>query len=264
MGHVWSDANKFAKWLEVELAATETLAEAALVPKDAAAAIRTRAKIDVARINELESRVKHDVIAFTMAVGESIGDPAAARWLHYGMTSNDVVDTAQALQVRDASKLIERELVTFGEILDLRAHEFRHTPQIGRTHGVHAEPITFGLKIANWFAENQRNIARFREAAGQMAVGKISGAVGNASHLGPETEERICKRLGLKVAPVASQVIQRDRHAHYVSTLALIAATLEKIAIEIRHLQRTEVREAEEPFGEEQRGSSAMRSEERR
>ncbi|HYL84467.1 MAG TPA: adenylosuccinate lyase [Candidatus Angelobacter sp.] len=258
MGHVWSDANKFTKWLEVELAATETLAEAGEVPKDAAAAIRTRAKIDVARIQELEARVKHDVIAFTMAVGESIGDPAAARWLHYGMTSNDVVDTAQALQVHDASRLIERDLVMFGEILDLRAHEFRHTPQIGRTHGIHAEPITFGLKIANWFAENQRNIGRFREAAAQMAVGKISGAVGNASHLGPEMEERICKRLGLAVAPVASQVIQRDRHAQYVSALALIAATLEKIALEIRHLQRTEVREAEEPFSEGQRGSSAM------
>jgi adenylosuccinate lyase len=193
-----------------------------------------------------------------MAVGESIGDPAAARWLHYGMTSNDVVDTAQALQVRDASKLIERNLVLFGEVLDLRAHEFRYTPQIGRTHGVHAEPITFGLKIANWFAENQRNIMRFRDAAAEMAVGKISGAVGNASHLGPEMEERICKKLGLRVAPVTSQVIQRDRHAHYLSVLALIAATLEKIALEIRHLQRTEVREAEEPFSGEQRGSSAM------
>ena len=258
MGHVWSDANKYAKWLEVELAATDTLAEAGLVPKEAANAIRTRAKIDVAQVHHIEDRVKHDVIAFTMAVGESIGDPGAARWLHYGLTSNDVVDTAQALQICDASKLIERELVTFGEILDLRAHEFRHTPQIGRTHGIHAEPITFGLKIANWFAENQRNIGRFREAAAQMAVGKISGAVGNASHLGPEMEERICKRLGLNVAPVASQVIQRDRHAQYLSALALIAATLEKIALEIRHLQRTEVREAEEPFSGEQRGSSAM------
>jgi adenylosuccinate lyase len=258
IGQVWSDANKFAKWLEVELAATETLAEAGQVPKDAAAAIRTRAKIDVAQIHQLEARVKHDVIAFTMAVGESIGDPAAARWLHYGLTSNDVVDTAQALQVRDASRLIERALVMFGEILDLRAHEFRHTPQIGRTHGIHAEPITFGLKIANWFSENQRNIARFHDAAAQMAVGKISGAVGNASHLGPEMEERICKRLGLGVAAVASQVIQRDRHAQYLSALALIAATLEKIALEIRHLQRTEVREAEEPFSGEQRGSSAM------
>jgi adenylosuccinate lyase len=258
MGHVWSDVNKFAKWLEVELAATEALAEAGQVPKDAAAAIRARGKVDVARIHELESKVKHDVIAFTMAVGESIGDPAAARWLHYGMTSNDVVDTAQALQIRDASRLIERDLVMLGEILDVRAHEFRHTPQIGRTHGIHAEPITFGLKVANWFAENQRNIARFRDAAAQMAVGKISGAVGNDSHLGPEMEERICKRLGLSVAPVSSQVIQRDRHAQYLSVLALIAATLEKIALEIRHLQRTEVREAEEPFGGEQRGSSAM------
>jgi adenylosuccinate lyase len=258
MGRVWNDANKYAKWLEVELSATETLAEAGLVPKDAAVALRTRAKADAARINEIESRVKHDVIAFTMAVGETVGDPAAARWLHYGMTSNDVVDTAQALLIREASHLIERDLIIFGEILDLRAHQFRSAPQIGRTHGIHAEPITFGLKIANWFAENQRNIKRFRDAAAQMAVGKISGAVGNASHLGPEMEARICKRLGLAVAPVASQVIQRDRHAQYVSSLALIAATLEKIALEIRHLQRTEVREVEEPFGGEQRGSSAM------
>jgi adenylosuccinate lyase len=258
MGRVWSDANKYSKWLEVELAATETLAEAGQVPAEAAVAIRAKAKVDAARINELEAKVKHDVIAFTMNVGESVGDPAAARWLHYGMTSNDVVDTAQALLVRDASRLIEAALVKFSDVLARRAQEFRHTPQIGRTHGVHAEPITFGLKVANWYAENQRNIERFADAASQMRIGKISGAVGNASHLGPEIEERICQRLGLDVAPVASQVIQRDRHAHYLSTLALIAATLEKIAIEIRHLQRTEVREAEEPFGGEQRGSSAM------
>jgi adenylosuccinate lyase len=258
MGHVWSDANRYQKWLDVELAAADTLAEAGFVPKDATAILHSRAKVDADRINELETRVKHDVIAFTMAVGESIGDPDAARWLHYGMTSNDVVDTAQALLVRDASHIIERDLVIFGEILDLRAHEFRHTPQIGRTHGIHAEPITFGLKIANWFAENQRNIARFREAARNMEFGKISGAVGNASHLGPEIEERICQKLGLQVTPVATQVIQRDRHAQYVSVLALIAASLEKIALEIRHLQRTEVREAEEHFGNEQRGSSAM------
>jgi adenylosuccinate lyase len=258
MGRVWSDANKFAKWLEVELAATDTLAEAGQVPKEAASTIRSRAKVDAARVLELEARVKHDVIAFTMAVGESIGDPDAARWLHYGMTSNDVVDTAQALLVRDASRLIDSALVKFGDVLAKRAQEFRLTPQIGRTHGIHAEPITFGLKIANWFAENERNQERFRDAAAQMAVGKISGAVGNASHLGPEMEERICQRLGLNVAPVASQVIQRDRHAHYLSALALIAATLEKIALEIRHLQRTEVREVEEPFSGEQRGSSAM------
>jgi adenylosuccinate lyase len=258
MGRVWSDANKYAKWLDVELAATETLAEAGVVPKDVAAKLRANAKADATRINDIESRVKHDVIAFTMAVGESVGDPLAARWLHYGLTSNDVVDTAQALQIRDAAQIIERDLVIFGEVLDLRAHEFRQTPQIGRTHGIHAEPITFGLKIANWFAENQRNIGRLRDAAAQMAIGKISGAVGNASHLGPDIEARICQRLGLNVAPVASQVIQRDRHAQFVSTLALIAATLEKISTEIRHLQRTEVREVEEPFGGEQRGSSAM------
>jgi len=258
MGRVWSDANKYSKWLEVELAATETLADAGQIPAEAAAIIRSKAKVDAARINELEAKVKHDVIAFTMNVGESIGDPAAARWLHYGMTSNDVVDTAQALLVRDASRLIEAALAKFSDALACRAQEFRHTPQIGRTHGVHAEPITFGLKVANWYAENQRNIERFADAAAQMRIGKISGAVGNASHLGPDIEARICRRLGLNVAPVASQVIQRDRHAHYLSTLALIAATLEKIAIEIRHLQRTEVREAEEPFGGEQRGSSAM------
>jgi adenylosuccinate lyase len=258
MGRVWSESNRYQKWLEVELAAAETLAEAGLVPKEAAALMRSRAKVDVARINELEERVKHDVIAFTMAVGESIKSPSAARWLHYGMTSNDVVDTAQAMLLRDASHIIERDLVLFGEVLDVRAHEFQHTPQIGRTHGIHAEPITFGLKIANWFAENQRNIARFREATQDVSFGKISGAVGNAAHLGPEIEEKICKRLGLAVTPVASQVIQRDRHAHYLSVLALIAATLEKIALEIRHLQRTEVREAEEHFSGEQRGSSAM------
>ena len=258
MSRVWSDANRFQRWLDVELAAAETLAEAGQIPQEAVSIMRSRAKIDVARINQLESHVKHDVIAFTMAIGESIGDPNAARWLHYGMTSNDVVDTAQALLLRDASHVIERDLILFGEVLDLRAHEFQHTPQIGRTHGVHAEPITFGLKIANWFAENQRNIARFREAAHGVAFGKISGAVGNAAHLGPEIEEKICKRLGLGVTPVASQVIQRDRHAHYLSALALIAATLEKIALEIRHLQRTEVREAEEHFSGEQRGSSAM------
>src|SRR5260370_21295519 len=201
MGHVWSDANKFAKWLEVELAATDALAEAGEVPKEAAATIRAHAKIDVAHIHELESRVKHDVIAFTMAVGESIDDLAAARWLHYGMTSNDVVDTAQALQVRDASKIIERALVMFGEILDLRAHEFRHTPQIGRTHSIHAEPITFGLKIANWFAENQRNIARFRDAAAQMAVGKISVPVGTPSHLATAMKDPTSNPLHLTAPP---------------------------------------------------------------
>jgi adenylosuccinate lyase len=261
MGRIWSEEGKFRRWLDVEVAATETLAERGVVPAAAAATIREKARIDatvVRRIAEIEARVRHDVIAFTIAVGETIGDPDAARWLHYGLTSNDIVDTAQALQLREASRLIEHGLIRFGEVLERRAKEFQHTPQIGRTHGVHAEPITFGLKVANWYAENRRNLERFGQAARQMAVGKISGAVGNASHLGPEVEAAICERLGLDVAPVASQVIQRDRHAQYLSTLAIATATLEKIALEIRHLQRTEVREAEEPFGGEQRGSSAM------
>jgi adenylosuccinate lyase len=258
MGQVWSEQNKFQKWLEVELAATEVLAEAGIVPHDAAAKLRERARVDVALINEVESKVRHDVIAFTIVVQESVGDPEAARWLHYGLTSNDVVDTAQALQVREASALIEKALARFGEVLEKRAWEFKDTPEIGRTHGIHAEPITFGLKVANWYAENRRDAARFEIAAREMAVGKISGAVGTCTHLGPEIEQRICERLGLATVPISSQVIERDRHAQYLTTLAIIAATLERIAQEIRHLQRTEVREVEEPFGGEQRGSSAM------
>ncbi|MGB6875720.1 MAG: adenylosuccinate lyase, partial [Candidatus Acidiferrales bacterium] len=258
MRRIWSDENRFQKWLDVELAAADVLAEAGVVPREAAARLRERSRIDVAHILEIESRVRHDVIAFTVAVGETVGDPEAARWLHYGLTSNDVVDTAQALLVREASEHIAAGLDRFAEILERRAWEFKDTPQIGRTHGVHAEPITFGLKIANWFDENRRDIARFRDAAKEMAVGKIAGAVGTCAHLGPETEQKICQRLGLTVAPISSQVIERDRHAHYLSSLAIIAASLERIALEIRHLQRTEVREAEEPFGGGQRGSSAM------
>src|SRR5579863_3168813 len=258
MGAIWTDQGRLERWLEVELAATDVLAENCVVPREAAARIRERARVDAARVLEIEARVRHDVIAFTMAVGEAIGDPEAARWLHYGLTSNDVVDTAQALQVREASRLIDAGLKRLGEVLEKRAHEFQHTPQIGRTHGIHAEPITFGLKVANWFAENRRNQERLCRAARQMAVGKISGAVGNAAHLGVEVEEAICRRLGLEPAQVASQVIQRDRHAEFLSALAIIAATLEKMAVEIRHLQRTEVREAEEPFAAAQKGSSAM------
>ena len=258
MGRVWSDENRFQKWLDVELAAAETLAEAGAIPHEAASKLRARARIDVPRINEIEARVRHDVIAFTVSVQETVGDPEAARWLHYGLTSNDVVDTAQALLVRDASRLIEQGIDKLGQVLEKRAWEFKDIPEIGRTHGIHAEPITFGLKIANWYAENRRDAERFRMAAQQMQVGKISGAVGNCTHLGPEIEEKICKRLGLATAPITSQVIERDRHAQYVGTLAIIAASLERIAQEIRHLQRTEVREVEEPFGGEQRGSSAM------
>ena len=258
MGRIWSEENKFQKWLDVELAATETLAEAGMVPPEAAKKLRERARVDAARINEIEAKVRHDVIAFTVAVQETVGDTESARWLHYGLTSNDVVDTAQALLVREASHLIEKKIEALGEVLERRAWEFKDTPEIGRTHGIHAEPITFGLKIANWYAENRRDLARFQVAAQQMAVGKISGAVGTCTHLGPEIEEKICHRLGLATAPITSQVIERDRHAQYLATLAIVAASLERICTEIRHLQRTEVREVEEPFGGEQRGSSAM------
>ena len=256
MGRIWSEQNKFQTWLDVEVAATETLAEAGIVPQEAAKAIRGKGGFDLARINQIEAEVKHDVIAFTTAVAEKVGPES--RWLHYGLTSNDVVDTAQALLVKQASAIIGEDLQKLRDVLKRRAWEFKDVPMIGRTHGIHAEPITFGLKLANWYSELQRNIERFEMAAEQMRVGKLSGAVGNAAHLEPEYEEAICKRLGLDVAAVSSQVIQRDRHAFYVATLAVIASTLDKIATEIRHLQRTEVREAEEPFATAQKGSSAM------
>src|SRR6516165_7696923 len=256
MGHIWSDQNKFRTWLEVAIAATETLAEAGLVPQSAAIAIREKGDFDLDRINAIEAEVKHDVIAFTTAVAEKVGPES--RWLHYGLTSNDVVDTAQALLVAQASAIIREDLWKLRDVLKRRAWEFKDTPMIGRTHGVHAEPITFGLKLANWYSEVLRNIDRFELAAEQMRVGKLSGAVGNGAHLDPEYEERICQRLRLNVAAVSSQVIQRDRHAFYVATLAVIASTLDNIATEIRHLQRTEVREAEEFFSEKQKGSSAM------
>lgn len=256
MGRIWSDENKFRCWLRVEIAASQTLAEAGLVPKEAARAIATRGDFDLKRIQEIEAEVKHDVIAFTTAVAEKVGPEA--RWLHYGLTSNDVVDTAQALQVKEASQIILKDLAALQEALRRRAMEFRHTPMIGRTHGIHAEPTTFGLKLANWYAEVVRHTRRFERAAEEMRVGKLSGAVGTFAHLEPEFEEKICRLLELEPAPISSQVIQRDRHAYYVSVLAVITATLDKIATEIRHLQRTEVREAEEFFSEKQKGSSAM------
>ena len=261
MGHIWSEENKYRQWLEVELAAAEALAVTGQVPTDAAALLRRHAAFSVARIQEIENVVRHDVIAFTTAVSESMaaaGAAGASRWLHYGLTSNDVVDTAQALMVKQASAIIVAQLKCLMEALRTRAFEFKHTVQIGRTHGIHAEPITFGLKLALWYDEAARNLRRFEAAAEEMRVGKVSGAVGTFGHIGPEAEERICGRLGLAPAAIASQVIARDRHAHYVSALALIAALTEKIALEVRHLQRTEVREAEEPFAAGQKGSSAM------
>jgi adenylosuccinate lyase len=256
MGRIWSEENRFRAWLKVEIAATETLAQAGVVPQAAAKAIRERADFKVPRINEIEAEVRHDVIAFTTAVAEFVGPES--RWFHYGLTSNDVVDTAQALLIGEASAIIAADLRQLENVLEKRAWEFKDTPMIGRTHGIHAEPITFGFKLANWYAEVQRNSERFDRAAEEMRVGKFSGAVGTFAHLSPELEEKMCARLGLRTATGSSQVIQRDRHATYLATLAVVACTLDKIATEIRHLQRTEVREAEEFFSEKQKGSSAM------
>jgi adenylosuccinate lyase len=256
MERIWSEENRFRTWLKVEIAATETLAGAKIVPKQAAKAIRELANFRLDRIRQIEAEVRHDVIAFTTAVAEFVGPES--RWFHYGLTSNDVVDTAQALLILEASGIIAADLRQLAEVLERRAWEFKDTPMIGRTHGIHAEPITFGFKLANWYSETQRNIERFDRAAEDMRVGKFSGAVGTFAHLSPDLEEKICARLGLKAAAISSQVIQRDRHANYLSTLAVIACTLDKMATEIRHLQRTEVREAEEYFSEKQKGSSAM------
>jgi adenylosuccinate lyase len=261
MGAVWSDQNKFQQWLEVELAATETLAELGVVPTADALLLRRHAGFDVERIFQIEARTRHDVIAFTTAVAESMaaaGHPEASRWFHYGLTSNDVVDTAQALQLRQAARILMTNLKTLREVLKRRAFEFKDAVQVGRTHGVHAEPITFGLKLAIWHEEAGRNLQRIEAAAEDLRVGKISGAVGTFAHIGPEVEAKICDRLGLKPAPVTSQVIQRDRHAFFVAALATLTAGFEKIALEVRHLQRTEVREASEYFAKGQKGSSAM------
>jgi adenylosuccinate lyase len=261
MGRIWTEEKKYRCWLEVESAASTVLAADGVIPTAAAEAIATKASFSVARIQEIEAEVKHDVIAFTTAVAETLkaqGLDAESRWLHYGLTSNDIVDTAQALQIKEASVLIRAGLLNFLDVLKRRAIEFKHTPTIGRTHGIHAEPTTFGLKLLNWYAEMERNLTRFDAATEDLRVGKLSGAVGTFGHLKPEHEERICARLGLKPAPVATQVIQRDRHAAYISTLAIVGSTLDKIAVEVRHLQRTEVREAQEFFSEKQKGSSAM------
>jgi adenylosuccinate lyase len=261
MGAIWSDENKYRQWLEVELAASEALAELGVVPAADAALLRQHAAAPAARVHEIEAKVRHDVIAFTTAVAESMkeaGHADASRWFHYGMTSNDVVDTAQALQIRQAAALIRKGLSDLAAALKRRAFEFRDAVQIGRTHGIQAEPVTFGWKLALYYDEARRNLERLDQAAAHLRCGKISGAVGVFAHIGPEGEQRICRKLGLEPVAIASQVISRDRHAAFVSALALICALLEKIALEVRHLQRTEVREAEEPFASGQKGSSAM------
>ena len=256
MGNIWSEQRRYETWLEVELAAADTMAEAGIVPEDAARELRAKAAFDVARIEEIEQTTQHDVIAFTTAVAEHVGP--AARWLHFGLTSSDVVDTAQALQMRQACDLVVKNIATAMEAVRGRAEEHRRTPMIGRTHGVHAEPMTFGVKLALWYAELQRDLDRVLRARDTVAVGKISGAVGTFAHLDPSVEARVCERLGLQPAPVSSQVIQRDRHAELLCALAITAASLEKFALEIRGLQKTEIGEVEEPFGKGQKGSSAM------
>jgi len=256
MGNIWTDENKFRKWLEVEIAVCEVHAEMGTIPLEAVEIINKKARFEVERIQEIEKTVRHDVIAFLTCLAEHIGPEA--RFVHYGLTSSDVVDTANALLLRDAALLIISKLEHFSSVLRRRAFEFKDTPMIGRTHGMHAEPTTFGLKLALWYADAQRNLRRMRQALETVSYGKISGAVGTFAHLDPGIEERVCARLGLKPAPISSQIIQRDRYAECLAALAIIASCVEKIALEIRHLQRTEVREAQEFFGGGQKGSSSM------
>ncbi|HEX6976709.1 MAG TPA: adenylosuccinate lyase [Vicinamibacterales bacterium] len=256
MGSIWSEQRRYETWLEVELAATDAMAEAGIVPPEAARDLRAKGAFDIARIEEIEQTTQHDVIAFTTAVAEKVGP--SARWLHFGLTSSDVVDTAQAIQMREATDLIVKLIAGLMDAVRARAVEHKQTPMIGRTHGVHAEPMTFGLKLALWYAELQRDLDRMLRARDAIAVGKISGAVGTFAHLDPSIEESVCARLGLQAAPVSSQVIQRDRHAELMAALAITAASLEKFALEIRGLQKTEIGEVEEPFAKGQKGSSAM------
>ena len=256
MGRIWSEENGFQKWLEVEILAAEGMARLGKVPKAAIARIKRKARFNVTRIREIEREVKHEIIAFLSSVAESIGDDA--RYLHVGMTSSDVMDTALALQFKEASVLLVQDIKDLMKVLRRQAAKYKWTVMIGRTHGVHAEPITFGLKLALWYQEMARNLARLEKAVDDICVGQISGAVGTFAQISPKVEAYVCRRAGLKSAPVSSQIVQRDRHAYYFATLAIIACSLEKFAVEIRHLQRTEVQEAEEPFTVGQKGSSAM------
>ncbi|MPZ18241.1 MAG: adenylosuccinate lyase [Luteitalea sp.] len=256
MGRLWSDQRRFETWLRVETAAAEAMADAGIVPAEAARDIRERGAFDIARIDAIEQTTQHDVIAFTTAVAERVGP--SARWLHFGLTSSDVVDTALAVQMRDACNLLLENIDALAAAIRSRADEHRRTPMIGRTHGVHAEPMTFGLKLALWYAELQRDRTRLVRARETVSVGKVSGAVGTFAHLPPSIEADVCRKLGLAAAPVSSQIVQRDRHAELLAALAITAASLEKFALEIRGLQKTEIGEVEEPFARGQKGSSAM------
>ena len=256
MGALWTDEALFSSWMEVEVAAAEAMAAEGIVPETAAARIRERAGFDLERIREIEAVVHHDVVAFTQAMAERVGEEG--RYLHYGLTSSDVVDTALAVRLTRAADLVLRRVEGLREVLLRRAEEHRRTVMVGRTHGVHAEPMTFGMKMLLWWAEMGRNRRRLRAARSAVAVGKLSGAVGTFAHLPPSVEARVCAALGLAPAPISTQVVQRDRHAELAAALAITAGTLEKIATEVRNLQRTEIREVEEPFGRGQKGSSAM------
>ena len=256
MSSIWEPENKFKIWLKVEILACEALAKKGEIPKSALKDIQTKSQFNVDRIDEIEREVKHDVIAFLTCVAEHVGE--SARYMHMGMTSSDVLDTALAVQMKQSATLILKELSAFKVVLERQAKKYKLTPTIGRSHGIHAEPLTFGLKIANWYEEVKRNINRLKRARQTIAYGQISGAVGTFACIDPDVEEYVCAKLGLKPAPVSSQVIQRDRHAEFFSALAIIAGTIDKIATEIRHLQRTEVLEAEEFFSKGQKGSSAM------
>jgi len=256
MGHLWSEQKKFETWLAVEIAAAEAMAAEGIVPAEAVREIKKKAGFSIERIDAIERQVQHDVVAFTQAVAETVGD--AGRWIHFGLTSSDVVDTALALRLRDAADLILVDLDALLEVLRNRAFDHKRTLMVGRTHGVHAEPMTFGLKLALWYAEVERGRERVARARETVAVGKLSGAVGTFAHLPPSVEEKVCRSLGLKPAPISSQVLGRDRHAEMLGALAILASTLDRIAVEIRSLQRTEIREVEEFFDKDQKGSSSM------
>ncbi|MCH8247120.1 MAG: adenylosuccinate lyase [Bacteroidetes bacterium] len=256
MATLWSEEEQFQAWLEVELAACAAWSELGVIPKEDVDKLYERASFDVSRIHEIEESTRHDVVAFTRAVSETLGEEK--KWVHYGLTSSDVVDTAWSVRLKRANKLLLDGIDRLIDVLGNRAKEHKSTLMMGRTHGVHAEPTTFGLKLALYFAEMKRNRERFQSASEGVRVGKLSGAVGTFAHLPPELEKITCEKLGLEPAPISTQVLQRDRHAHYVSVLALIGATLEKMAVEVRGLQRSEVREVEEAFGKGQKGSSSM------
>lgn len=256
MGNIWTETNRFNAWLEVEILACEAWSELGVIPKEDVKLLRENATFDVERINEIEKDTRHDVVAFTRAVSETLGEER--KWVHYGLTSTDVVDTALSYVIKQANEILSKDLNNFVEILKNKAKEHKYTVQMGRTHGVHAEPTTFGLKLALWYQEMKRNVERFDEARKNIEVGKISGAVGTYANIDPFVEKFVCEKLGLEAAPISTQTLQRDRHAHYMSTLALIATSIEKFAVEIRGLQKSETREVEEFFAKGQKGSSAM------